>query len=193
MSFAERLKMLRINKKLSQSEFGNYFGLTKQSISNYENGGSTPYPATLEKMAEFFNVSTDYLLGRTDDPNSMQSGDHSSSLKKLFQKLKEVMQDQSGAGPETTPFILIETLMAFVGIYSQTKGIPLVPAAFQALQCPKLNMTDTEKTELVNEIDKIIKSDSDDPDEAITEEFKKLSPANKMLVKNLIDALKSNN
>lgn len=66
MSFAERLKELREEKELTQTELGKIFSLSKQTISSYENGGSTPGQETLKKIADFFNVSIDYLLGHTN-------------------------------------------------------------------------------------------------------------------------------
>ena len=62
----ERLKQLRKNKKITQSELGEKINVTKVSISGYESGNRTPDTDTLQKIADFFEVSTDYLLGRTD-------------------------------------------------------------------------------------------------------------------------------
>lgn len=64
--FSERLRKLRTEKDLSQKELGDMFSLSKQTISGYESGSRNPDPVTLQKLAGFFAVSTDYLLGRTD-------------------------------------------------------------------------------------------------------------------------------
>ena len=64
----ERLKQLRKEKQLTQSELGEKINVTKVSISGYESGNRTPDTDTLQKLADFFEVSTDYLLGRTDTP-----------------------------------------------------------------------------------------------------------------------------
>lgn len=72
MDFAERLKMLRKEKGLTQAELGKYFNLSKQTISSYENGGSSPDKDTLQRLADFFSVSVDYLLGRTDSREAPQ-------------------------------------------------------------------------------------------------------------------------
>lgn len=66
--FGKRLRELRTSEHLTQTEFGAKFNLSKQTISGYENGDNTPSIETLQKFADFFKVSTDYLLGRTDDP-----------------------------------------------------------------------------------------------------------------------------
>ncbi|MCD5029078.1 helix-turn-helix domain-containing protein [Enterococcus asini] len=67
MTFGERLKDLRKKRSLTQSQLGEKLNVTKASISGYENDTRSPDRETLVKIAEIFNVSTDYLLGRTDD------------------------------------------------------------------------------------------------------------------------------
>jgi transcriptional regulator with XRE-family HTH domain len=64
----ERLKKLRNERKITQEELGKKVNVTKVSISGYENGNRNPDTETLQKLADFFEVSTDYLLGRTDNP-----------------------------------------------------------------------------------------------------------------------------
>ena len=53
---------------MTQEELGKKINVTKVSISGYENGNRTPDMETLQKIAEVFDVSIDYLLGRADDP-----------------------------------------------------------------------------------------------------------------------------
>ena len=72
--FGKRLRELREEKGLPQVDLGKLFNLSKQAISSYETGGSLPPPETLQKFADFFNVSVDYLLGRTDDPHLDKTG-----------------------------------------------------------------------------------------------------------------------
>ncbi len=64
----ERLKQLRKERQLTQTELGDKINVTKVSISGYENGNRSPDTDTLQRLADFFGVSTDYLLGRTDTP-----------------------------------------------------------------------------------------------------------------------------
>jgi transcriptional regulator with XRE-family HTH domain len=67
--FAERIKILRQQKDLSQQELAKIVGKTQQAVGLWEKeGGNEPDHETLNKLADYFNVSTDYLLGRTDDP-----------------------------------------------------------------------------------------------------------------------------
>lgn len=72
--FARRLRQLREEKGLSQVELGKLFNLSKQAISSYETGGSTPNPETLRQMAKFFGVSLDYLVGGASSDSSLPPG-----------------------------------------------------------------------------------------------------------------------
>lgn len=68
-TFGQRLKELRKSKGLTGEQLGAIFNVTKTAISNWENGNRFPDENTLRKIAEFFNVTLDYLLGRTDIKN----------------------------------------------------------------------------------------------------------------------------
>lgn len=63
--FPQRLKELRTAKNISQEELGKHLNLRDSTISQYESGKRTPDYSTLLKIADFFGVTTDYLLGRT--------------------------------------------------------------------------------------------------------------------------------
>ncbi len=66
MNLGERIKQLRLEKNYYQVEIANFLHVTIGTISNYENGVHNPDVETLCKLAEYFEVSVDYLLGRTD-------------------------------------------------------------------------------------------------------------------------------
>ncbi len=63
-----RLKQLRKQKNISQLKLAMDLGLNQNSISRYENGEREADYATLIAFADYFNVSIDYLLCRTDNP-----------------------------------------------------------------------------------------------------------------------------
>ena len=69
MEFKDRLKEIRLNKKLTQKEIAEKLGTSQPSYQNWEKGTRKPSRITLQKIATFFNVSTDYLLGKTDIPD----------------------------------------------------------------------------------------------------------------------------
>lgn len=62
----ERLRQLRKAKGMTQEELGAVLGRTKFNISNYEKGKRQPDNDTLRILSDFFDVSTDYLLGKTN-------------------------------------------------------------------------------------------------------------------------------
>jgi transcriptional regulator with XRE-family HTH domain len=66
----ERLKQLRADKGLTQQELSDLFKIPRGTYAHYEIGKREPDNATLAQFADFFNVTTDYLLGRTDDPRN---------------------------------------------------------------------------------------------------------------------------
>lgn len=58
------IRKLRQQQKLSQKEFGKTFNLAESTIGMYERGERKPDYATLSKIADYFNVSLDFLLGK---------------------------------------------------------------------------------------------------------------------------------
>lgn len=66
--FPERLKELRCSNNLTMEMLGNEIGSTRGTISNFENGYKKPSLDILIRIADYFNVSIDYLIGRTNDP-----------------------------------------------------------------------------------------------------------------------------
>ena len=76
-----RIKELRKQHKLTQEELGSIINVQKAAISKYELERATPSTDILKKLADYFNVTTDYLLGRTDQPQGtgFQKGDNGGS------------------------------------------------------------------------------------------------------------------
>lgn len=58
------IRQLRLERGLKQEDLGRRVGASKQSVSNWENDNIMPSIELLVKIADFFDVSTDYLLGR---------------------------------------------------------------------------------------------------------------------------------
>ena len=63
-SLNENIRSLRLAQGMNQVEFANLLGVTKQCVSNWENDNVLPSIEMLSKIADVFNVRTDYLLGR---------------------------------------------------------------------------------------------------------------------------------
>ena len=66
--FGERLRAAREQKGISQKSVAELLEVTRTQISDIENGKTGTSMARLVTLAEFYHVSTDYLLGITDDP-----------------------------------------------------------------------------------------------------------------------------
>jgi len=64
--FSERITLLRKERKLKQRELAEEFGIKLRTYQGYEYGESYPEVAKLVAIADFFDVSLDYLAGRSD-------------------------------------------------------------------------------------------------------------------------------
>lgn len=66
--FHQRLKALRQSRSITQKEIAVYLGLSERSYQRYEAGEREPNIAGLNRLADYFKVTVDYLIGRTDKP-----------------------------------------------------------------------------------------------------------------------------
>lgn len=67
----ERLRWLRDKNGISQQVVGDTVEVDQTAISQYERGQCMPSPETLQKLADYFDVSLDYLLGRTKERKNL--------------------------------------------------------------------------------------------------------------------------
>nr|WP_273834985.1 helix-turn-helix transcriptional regulator [Pseudalkalibacillus sedimenti] len=95
---AKRLIKLRNEKKKTQQQIADILGITRPAYTAYERGSRQPDYDTLQKIAEIHTVTTDYLLGRTDNPQSSdtKNNDDYDSLEELSKLIKEFGIDDSG-------------------------------------------------------------------------------------------------
>ena len=70
--FAERLKSLRKEQNLTQQKIAEKLNISRGSYAQWEAQRTQPSSKSLETLADFFDVSTDYLLGNTDIKNQNQ-------------------------------------------------------------------------------------------------------------------------
>ena len=71
-NFPERVRELRRKNYMTQEALGKVLGVRQDSISTYESGKFYPEVRNLLALADYFDVSLDYLMGRTDDPEVHQ-------------------------------------------------------------------------------------------------------------------------
>jgi len=67
-NFSERLKELRKTKNITQKQLAESIGASERGIQNYEIKTRKPTFDIIISLADYFNVSIDYLVGRTDNP-----------------------------------------------------------------------------------------------------------------------------
>ena len=67
LTLNENIKRLRLARGLNQVEFAQAMGVSKQCVSNWENDNVMPSIEMLVKIADYFNVTTDYVLGRNEN------------------------------------------------------------------------------------------------------------------------------
>ncbi|WP_214720688.1 helix-turn-helix transcriptional regulator [Exiguobacterium sp. s192] len=99
---SERLKECRIKRGIQQDEMARLLKTNTSTMSRIENGKKQPDPEMIIMMAELFNVSTDYLLGLVEDPQSTHDEYLREALKKYEfigsffseEKLKELPQER---------------------------------------------------------------------------------------------------
>lgn len=73
--FQQRLKAARDLRQWNQSDLASHAGMPPSSIAHFESGSRKPSFDTLRRLANALEVTTDFLLGRVDDPTLAESGD----------------------------------------------------------------------------------------------------------------------
>lgn len=68
-TFPKQIKKLRESRRIYQREIAEFLGVTTRAYQFYESGRSEPNMKTLIAIADYFQVSIDYLVGRTDVPD----------------------------------------------------------------------------------------------------------------------------
>mgnify|MGYP005752223175 CR=1 FL=1 len=97
----ERLKKLRYSKNRSVIDILEHLDCARSTYTGYEMGRRGPDSNTLVKLAEFFNTTTDYILGYTDDDSPLSEKENEIRElikgKKLTWEGKEITEDQAFA------------------------------------------------------------------------------------------------
>ncbi|MBQ8381392.1 MAG: helix-turn-helix transcriptional regulator [Clostridia bacterium] len=84
-----RIKALREDRDLRQTDVAKATGIDQRSLSNYENGKTNPDSLSIIKLAHFFGVTCDYLLG-VSDHNILNSDSILSQLGEMEKSIKEI-------------------------------------------------------------------------------------------------------
>ena len=87
--FPKRLMKLREERNLTKTYMGKLIGITRQAYSKYEEGKSEPDMKTIAKLASFFEVNAEYLMGETDEPTPVDSKENINTAFHDFDNLTE--------------------------------------------------------------------------------------------------------
>lgn len=96
-TFGERLRQLRKEKNLTQDTLAKILFLNKSSISRYEKNNQMPENDLLQRIADYFYVSTDYLLGRSSEKDN---------TKKTMSEIPEKFTDSVKARTFVNSFVI---------------------------------------------------------------------------------------
>lgn len=107
------LKTLREEKKLRQADLADFLEISQQAYQRYENGTSEPNGDGFIKLADFYNVSADYLLGRTEikamaGTTPAEQLDVTAAEQEIIRRYTEF--------PEEVRLLLLETIRKLVGL-----------------------------------------------------------------------------
>jgi len=103
MTFANRLKSLRLSKELTQEDLGKILNISARVIGYYESGERFPKDnELLIKIANYFGVSLDYLLGKTDIKKSISDFSQNEQDFLLFARHSEEIDEKDRSQLKTT-------------------------------------------------------------------------------------------
>ena len=86
---SSRLRFLRINLDLTQRELSEKIGISRERYNQYETGRRNPDFETLKIIAIFFNVTTDYLLGKDNDDENIIKLNEDGDFIELYKEYKK--------------------------------------------------------------------------------------------------------
>lgn len=97
MNMGERLRELRLRRKISQEEVAKHIGITRSAYSHYEINNRQPVYDTLIKLAAFFDVSLDYIIGGAQHtaPSDHSVAPDTREMLSLFQHMNQEQRKKS--------------------------------------------------------------------------------------------------
>ena len=103
---SENIKKARNDRHLSQRALADIIGVSQQTVGSWEVGRTSPDNEMLKKLASFFNVSVDYLLGRTGEPHTIAQGSSSTDLtpkeeREIEHDLEDMINSMASAAYES--------------------------------------------------------------------------------------------
>ena len=96
---SERIKEQRTNKGLSQAELAAIIDVSMHTVFRWEKGQNQPDAQEISKLSSFFNVSSDYLLGKTNDAGIV-TNETQTKMIRIAEELDRMVRDLSHDNPE---------------------------------------------------------------------------------------------
>lgn len=89
----KNLKLLRNQKGISQQTLASEIGISQQSVNKYENHNIEPDINTLISLADYFDTTVDYLIGRTENGNFINGSCSNTNKIKGYEELNQKQKD----------------------------------------------------------------------------------------------------
>lgn len=104
----KRLRYIRDRKGFSQKFVAEKLEIKSNTLSGYESGRRVPDPEMLSKIADIYEVTTDYLIGRSNQPKLMESGEiqKKSNIEEALKKIESLPIDKQNEIEDYIDFIL---------------------------------------------------------------------------------------
>ncbi|ACD24183.1 helix-turn-helix transcriptional regulator [Clostridium botulinum] len=116
---ADKVKYLRNNLNLTQEELANKLGISQSSIGMIERNKRPAGRKMLIKLADFFNVTVDYLLSDSDENNSVNDGGVTKDNKKTIEKDFPIIPEEFTDPNEARAYIMKHQIFAYGGFYPE--------------------------------------------------------------------------
>lgn len=110
-AFPKALRELMKENRTTQQELATYLGIRRQSVSSYCDGSSSPSWETLAKIAEYFSVSADFLLGISDDPAPKPTAVDELGLSPRAVQYLQTLHELTKIPPHDTRIFLLSYLL----------------------------------------------------------------------------------
>lgn len=156
--FPTRLRKLMTAREVTMTALANALGISRQAVSQYQDGSTQPNMQKLIEIANYFNVSTDYLLGLTDTQSTNADAQKAIAYTKLSERTINLMHSDSVFG---------QNFRTLVGLLAELDNSAFLAAELLAF-VDKANTAIFEFKRLVNGDALIGENGPDELDEAVS-------------------------
>lgn len=101
-----RIAELRKQKGLKQIDFASAMGVSQSTLSNWETGRNQADPDSLIKLADYFNVTVDYLMGRDEEKKNPLTPEESERVNKFDELFSSLSEEQQKNAIDYMKFLL---------------------------------------------------------------------------------------